>query len=216
MKKNIKILYIEDDSDTRSLMADIMSYRGYQFFEADRGLTGIRMARKIQPDLIIIDLMLPDMEGYEVTTLLKSIDELRNVPIIALTAETRKNVKELTLAAGCDGFIPKPINVNEFLYKVEEYLSGRRDELSGSDKQVFLQKYTVQLVEKLSRKIMQLETTNEELEKANEDLFGSKDDLSSYNDRLFYLNNLANYLRKRENPEDVLQILPNALWKALK
>ncbi len=121
MKKNPKILYIEDDAETRSLMADIIRYRGYQYFDAERGMEGIQLAKKINPDLIIIDLRLPDMDGYEVTTLIKSIDELKEKPIIALTAESRKNVRELTLAAGCDGFIYKPINVNEFLFKIEEY-----------------------------------------------------------------------------------------------
>ena len=208
MNKNIKVLYIEDDPETRSLMADIMLYRGFKFFEADRGLSGIRLAKKILPDIIIIDLLLPDMEGYEVTTLLKSIEELKNKPIIALTAEIRKNVKELTLAAGCDGFISKPINVNEFLHKIEEYLDGRRDQLNKEEKQQYLEKYNVQLVEKLSRKVVELEGANETLSTLNSELLKSKDDLARYNDRLFYLNNLANYLRKRNNPEEILKDLP--------
>jgi diguanylate cyclase (GGDEF)-like protein len=208
MKKNPKVLYIEDDAETRSLMADIIRYRGYQFFEAERGIEGIRLAKKVVPDLILIDLRLPDMEGYEVTTLLKSIDELKDKPIVALTAESKKNVKELTLAAGCDGFINKPINVNEFLFKIEEYLSGRRDRLSMQDQQQFLQKYNVELVQKLSKKIIQLETINEDLSIVNKELSQSKDELARHNDRLFYLNNLANYLRKRKTPEEVLKILP--------
>jgi len=208
MKKNIKILYIEDDPETRSLMADIMNYHGFQFFEADRGITGIRLAKKIKPDLIIIDLLLPDMEGYEVTTLLKSIDEVKDIPIIALTAQTIKDVKELTLAAGCDGFISKPINVNEFLHHIEEYLAGRRDHLSDNQQNLYLKKYNVLVVEKLAKKIIELETVNENLSHVNEELLQSKEELARYNDRLFYLNNLANFLRKRENPEEVLKILP--------
>ncbi len=208
MKKNTKVLYIEDDAESRSLMADIISYRGYQYYEAERGIEGIILAKKVKPDIIIIDLRLPDMDGYEVTTLLKSVRDLKNIPIIALTAETKKNVKELTLVAGCDGFIYKPINVNEFLFNIEEYLSGRRDRLSEEQQQKFLQKYNVELVQKLSRKIIQLETTNEDLSAVNKELKLSKDELGRYNDRLFYLNNLANYLRKRPNPDDVLRILP--------
>jgi diguanylate cyclase (GGDEF)-like protein len=208
MNKNIKVLYIEDDPETRSLMADIMLYHGYKFYEADRGITGIRLAKKIIPDIIIIDLLLPDMEGYEVTTLLKSIDEVKNKPIIALTAEIRKNVKELTLAAGCDGFISKPINVNEFLHKIDEYLSGRRDQLSPEEKHTYLEKYNVQLVEKLSRKVIELEGANETLSSLNTELLKSKNDLARYNDSLFYLNNLANHLRKKNNPEEILKVLP--------
>ncbi|NOG44143.1 MAG: diguanylate cyclase [Calditrichaeota bacterium] len=197
-------------------MADIIRYRGYQYFEAERGIEGIRLAKKVIPDLIIIDLRLPDMEGYEVTTLLKSIDELKDKPIIALTAESKKNVKELTLAAGCDGFIHKPINVNEFLFKIEEYLSGRRDRLAENQQQQFLQKYNVELVQKLSKKIIQLETINEDLYNVNKELSKSKDELGRYNDRLFYLNNLANFLRKRQNPEEVLKILPQKTIEGFK
>jgi len=80
-----KILYIEDDHDTRSLMGDIIRYKGYTYYEAERGLEGIRLAEKYKPDLILVDLMLPDMQGYEVTTHLKGITELKDTPIIALT-----------------------------------------------------------------------------------------------------------------------------------
>lgn len=216
MNKNVKVLYIEDDPETRSLMADIMLYRGFKFYEADRGLSGIRLAKKIVPDIIIIDLLLPDMEGYEVTTLLKSIESLQDKPIIALTAEIKKNVKELTLAAGCDGFISKPINVNEFLHKIEEYLSGRRDVLPSEEKNTYLQKYNVQLVEKLSRKVIELESANDNLSILNRELLKSKDELARYNDRLFYLNNLANYLRKCNNPEEILKILPEKTVEGFK
>ena len=122
-----KILYIEDDPQARVLMADIFRYKGYIYIEASRGLEGIQLASEHLPDLILVDLQLPDIQGYEVTTHLKSLEKLQETPIIALTAETQKDVKELVLTAGCDGYISKPINITEFLFKIEEYLAGRKD-----------------------------------------------------------------------------------------
>ncbi len=203
-----RILYIEDDAETRSLMADILHMKGYAFYGAGRALEGIRVAKEVRPDLVIIDLILPDMQGFEVTTLLKSMQETKDTPVIALTAETREDIKELTLAAGCDGFINKPINVNEFLLNVDQFLKGRRDKLSSEQQEVYLKKYTIQLVEKLSSKIIEMETANENLARLNKELTESKEELSQYNDRLFYLNNLANELRKTENPDLILSMLP--------
>ncbi len=208
MDKKIKILYIEDDPETRSLMSDIIGLKGYELHEAEKGITGIKMAKKIKPDLIIIDLMLPDMDGYEVTTLLKSIKYLKNVPIIALTAETKPHVKELTLAAGCDGFISKPINIKGFLDILEEYILGRRDRLSQQELKIYSDQYKIQVVEKLANKVIELDDLNENLSKVNTELLSSREELSGYNDRLFYLNKLANNLRKSKDPEDILKQLP--------
>jgi len=202
------ILYIEDDPDARYLMADIVRFKGYVYIEASRGLDGIKMAEKYSPDLILIDLILPDIHGYEVTTHLKSIKSLRNTPIIALTAQTQKNVKEMVLTAGCDGYISKPINVSEFLFKIEEFLAGKREVMEPDDEKLYLQKYNVQLVSRLKKKITELEELNNSLSSLNNELFSSQEELSNYNDRLFYLNNLANYLRRLRDPDALFEVLP--------
>ncbi len=216
MTDKIDILYIEDDVETRSLMADILHLKNYRFHEAATGLEGIRLALKTNPQLIIIDLHLPDMEGYEVSTYLKSREAFKNIPIIALTAETRKETKELTLAAGCDGFINKPINVNAFLFQIEEFLSGRRDRLSVSEEQHFLKKYNIQLVQKLSHKVVEQEETNYNLSEINRELWLSKEELTRYNDRLFYMNSLANLLRRQKSPQKLLRILPEKIKTGFK
>ncbi len=213
---NKKILYIEDDPETRSLMADIIRYKGYQFYEAARGLDGIQMAIEHKPDLILVDLRLPDMQGYEVTTHLKSLSDIKDTPIIALTGEMHRDAKDLTLAAGCDGYISKPINVTEFLFKIEEYLSGKKDFISPEKEKKFLQKYNVQLVEKLRRKLLELESLNENLTKVNKELYESHQDLARYNDRLFYLNNVANFLRTQRDPAALLKILPEKIIEGFK
>jgi diguanylate cyclase (GGDEF)-like protein len=211
-----KILYIEDDPEARFLMADIIRYKGYIYYEASRGLDGIRMAEENRPDLILVDLILPDMQGYEVTTHLKNLPGLNDTPVIALTAETQKDVKELVLTAGCDGYISKPINVVEFLFKIEEYLAGKRDIIAPEDEKQYLQKYNIQLVEKLKKKITELEVLNKNLTSLNNELFLSRDELAQYNDRLFYLNNLANYLRTLQNPVNLIKEIPHKIIEGFK
>ncbi len=211
MSDKLDILYIEDDMETRSLMADILHLKNYRFHEAGTGLAGIRLAMKIIPNLIIIDLHLPDMEGYEVSTYIKSQPKLKDIPIIALTADIRKETKELTLAAGCDGFINKPINVNAFLFQIDEFLSGRRDKLSTQEEHHFLKKYNIQLVQKLSHKVVEQEQTNTNLSSINRELLESQEELTHYNDRLFYMNSLANLLRQQPDPQKLLSIIPEKI-----
>lgn len=213
MNKNVhkKILYIEDDPEARYLMADIFRFKGYTYLEAARGLEGINLAKEHLPNLILIDLQLPDMQGYEVTTHLKSLPQLEKTPIIALTAETKKDVKELVLTAGCDGYISKPINITEFLFKIEEYLAGKKDAISPDSEKEFLQKYNIQLVSKLKKKIIELEDLNSNLTKVNKELSDSRDSLTRYNDRLFYLNSVANYLRIQKDPAIMSRVLPQKI-----
>ncbi len=215
MNENIKtVLYIEDDPEARFLMAEIIRYKGYSYHSASTGLEGISLAKKHKPDIILIDLILPDMQGNEVTTLLKSLPELKNTPIIAITADTRKDVKEMVLTAGCDGYIAKPINVSEFIYKIEEFLAGKKEKVKPESEKEYLQRYNVQLVSRLKKKISELEELNQNLQKLNEELFSSREELARYNDHLFYLNTLANYLRTLHNPETLINLLPAKIVEA--
>lgn len=210
-KSNKKILYIEDDPEARMLMADIFRYKGYIYIEASRGLEGIQLAKEHLPDLILVDLQLPDIQGYEVSTHLKSLLELKDTPIIALTAATEKEIKDLVLTAGCDGYISKPINITEFLFNIEEYLAGKKEVINPANETEYLQKYNIQLVTRLKKKIIELEGLNSNLKKLNRELYDSRDYLSQYNDRLFYLNNLANYLRTQNNPQKMASVLPQKI-----
>jgi diguanylate cyclase (GGDEF)-like protein len=209
MKKDeIKILYIEDDPDSRKYMAHVLRPKGYQYLEATTGLEGINLALEQLPNLILMDMQLPDMQGFEVTTHLKDITELKHIPIIALTGAADENIKEKILTAGCDGYISKPINTAEFLFKIDEYLKGKKEFINSGEEEKYLQQYTVQLVKRLKDKIDELKKVNELQSKQNIELLQSKEHLSIYNDRLFYLNNLANQLRTEENPEQLIKSLP--------
>jgi diguanylate cyclase (GGDEF)-like protein len=208
---NKKLLYIEDDPESREMMADILRIHGYSFISASRGLEGIRIATTEKPDLIIMDINLPDMNGYEVTTLLKSIKSLQQTPIIALTVDAEVLAKERTLAAGCDGFISKPINVSEFIKLLNEFLHGRKELVSLEVEKKILTEYNVRLVEKLKAKIEELEKLNQNLKIINEQFKRSEGQLTTYNSRLFTMNNLANSLRVQQSPLQMLNLLPEML-----
>lgn len=207
--KDTLILYIEDDVEAREVVADILHVHGYRHISASTGLEGIKLASREKPDLILMDIFLPDLQGYEVTTLLKSYPYLQKTPIIALTADIQKGARERTIIAGCDGYLSKPINVTEFLKKIEDFLVGKKETLSPEVEKKYLNEYKVLLVEKLQKKIQELEKSNTELSKTNEQLVLSRKQLTEYNNRLFYLNSLSNYLRLQTSPNALLHILPH-------
>ncbi len=112
------ILYIEDNADNLLLVQRALEARGYRIAWAANGLTGIEVARSQKPDLILLDINLPDIDGYEVARRLRSDDLFRYTPIIALTANALKGDADKALAAGCDVYISKPINIRELWARV--------------------------------------------------------------------------------------------------
>jgi diguanylate cyclase (GGDEF)-like protein len=206
-----KILYIEDDGDSREMMADVLHLHGYKFLSASRGLEGIRIATQELPDLILLDINLPDMDGYEVTTLLKSVKSLENTPVIAISVDTEQGARERILTTGCQGFISKPINIPEFLERINEYLEGRTESVTPEVEKKFLAEYNLRLGEKLQVKIEELEKVNLSLISMNEELNISQSQLTDYNNRLLAMNNIANSLRLQNSPAEVLHVLPEKL-----
>jgi two-component system cell cycle response regulator DivK len=116
------ILYIEDDFANRTLVKRVLEAEGYRVLEAEDGPQGIEVARRERPALILVDINMPGMDGYEVTARLKGLDELCVVPIIALTANVMMGDRERTLAAGCSGYIQKPIDVDRLPGQVAAFL----------------------------------------------------------------------------------------------
>ncbi len=123
---NAKILYIEDNADNRLLVRRILMVEGYEVLEAEDGKTGIELAMHEQPDLVLMDMNLPEVDGYELTRLMREKPELQNIPIIAMTANVMHGDREKTLEAGCDGYIPKPIDVDALPTQVEKFLTAKR------------------------------------------------------------------------------------------
>ena len=112
------VLYIEDDYHNRRLVRKILESRGYNLVEAEDGLAGLAMVRDLKPPLILLDIGLPGMDGLEVVAELKSDKKLRHIPVIAVTASAMLGDRERFLAAGCDDYLSKPVQVKELLNKV--------------------------------------------------------------------------------------------------
>jgi two-component system cell cycle response regulator DivK len=121
-----KILYIEDNPDNRLLVRRILMVEGYEVFEAEDGPTGIDLALKERPDLILMDMNLPEVDGYELTRQLREFSELQDVPVIAMTANVMHGDREKTLEAGCNGYIPKPIDVDALPGQIARFINAHR------------------------------------------------------------------------------------------
>jgi two-component system cell cycle response regulator DivK len=116
------ILYIEDNFHNRLLVKRVLEAEGYRVMEAEDAPAGITLAKTSNPDLILMDINLPDMDGYEATALIRDIGTLRNVPIVALTANVMRGDREKSLAAGCAGYIQKPIDVDSLPAQLAAFL----------------------------------------------------------------------------------------------
>ena len=122
-----RILYIEDKVDNRMLVKRVLMFEDIEVVEAADADTGIELAVKEHPDLILMDINMPGKDGYTATNDIRKFPELDSVPIIALTANVMKGDKEKSINAGCDGYIPKPIDVDRFPFEVMNFIKkGRR------------------------------------------------------------------------------------------
>ena len=117
-----RILVVEDTEDNRQIMRDLLSSAGYALIEAKTGAEGVSMAKEHRPDLILMDIQLPVMDGYEATRRIKANPELKSIPIVAVTSYALSGDEEKTRAAGCDGYIAKPYSPRQMLAKVREVI----------------------------------------------------------------------------------------------
>ncbi len=120
------ILYIEDNPDNRLLVKRALEARGYEFMGAVNGKEGLDLTTGKQPDIILLDINLPDIDGYEVARRIRALNTpyTAYVPIIAVTANALKGDAEKALAAGCNVYMSKPINIRELWARVEAFLPG--------------------------------------------------------------------------------------------
>ncbi len=117
-----KILVIEDNEQNLYLVTFILEKYGYEVIQAQNGMDGIQIAKNISPDLILLDIQLPDMDGYAVARELKSSIEKKNTPVIAITSYAMAGDREKAIEAGCTDYITKPINPDTFIQSVQQYL----------------------------------------------------------------------------------------------
>lgn len=120
------ILLIEDTPDNVLLIQRIAQARGYQCLIANDGASGLRLAVAERPAIILLDINLPDMDGFEVVARLRADEATRAIPIIAVTANALKGDFEKCLAAGCDDYLAKPFNIDTLIDKLRQYAKGRQ------------------------------------------------------------------------------------------
>lgn len=157
------ILYIEDDPSSQRLVQRTLQFADYYVVVASRGIEGIDLAREAQPDLILMDINLPDLSGREVTTRLRALPGFDEVPIVALTAQSHAGEREKALVAGATGYLTKPIDIDKLPSQVAEFLGGQLETLTPEVAQEFGAVYHQELVARLESKIRELEQANEEL-----------------------------------------------------
>lgn len=124
----LRVLHIEDDPRNRLLVRKLLGAAGIEVLDAPDGLSGVRTALEQRPDLVLVDLNIPGLDGYEVTLRLRNEESLRGVPIVAITAE---GDRDTSFAVGCDGFIQKPIDARRFVAQVRAFLTGARDPMQS-------------------------------------------------------------------------------------
>src|SRR5579863_4912075 len=117
-----KVLIVEDNDLNMKLFNDLLEAHGYSTLQTKDGMEALRLARQHRPDLILMDIQLPEVSGLEVTKWLKEDDDLRNIPVIAVTAFAMKGDEEKIRNGGCEAYIAKPISVAGFMRTIERFL----------------------------------------------------------------------------------------------
>jgi two-component system cell cycle response regulator DivK len=118
-----KVLIVEDNELNMKLFHDLIEACGHEILETRDGIEALKLARQHRPDLILMDIQLPEVSGLEVTRWLKEDDELRKIPVIAVTAFAMKGDEEKIRSGGCEAYIAKPISVSNFLDTIGKFLT---------------------------------------------------------------------------------------------
>jgi len=118
-----RILVVEDQEDNRQILRDLLASTDYEIVEAENGLEALAAVAKHRPDLILMDIQLPILDGYEATRRIKADPELRSIPIIAVTSYALSGDEAKAREAGCDAYVPKPYSPRQLLAKINEFLT---------------------------------------------------------------------------------------------
>jgi len=122
MTNDTTILYVEDNRDNRMLVRRVLTAAGYNMIEAANAAEALKILETSKPDLILMDINMPDKDGYTLTTEIREIPGLSNIPIIAITANVMRGDREKSFKAGCDGYIQKPIDIDLLAQQIQAFL----------------------------------------------------------------------------------------------
>jgi len=120
--KKSTILYVEDNPDNRSLIRRVLEAEGYAVVEAVNAKQALEKLESTDIDLVLMDINMPDMDGYTLTARIKSIEKFSKIPIVAVTANVMRGDREKSLVAGCDGYIQKPIDIDTLSQQIERFI----------------------------------------------------------------------------------------------
>jgi signal transduction histidine kinase len=155
------VLHIEDNPVNRLLVRKLLTAAGHAVLDAETGLEGIRLAEAHEPDLVLVDINVPDLDGYEVTLRLRGMPSMQGKPIVAITAE---GDRETSLAVGADGLIQKPIDAQRFAETIAKYLAGHSErDVHAPDDAKILRSRSQKLVERLEQTVTDLSEANRQL-----------------------------------------------------
>ncbi len=165
MESARSILYIEDNPTNFRLVERLLRDEGFDVLHARDGFEGIQKAveQRDRLDLVLLDINLPGMDGYEAATKLKTLEGFDSIPIVAVTVNALTGDRKRSLAAGCDGFILKPIDIHSFPTRVREYIGGRREKIQGAEESYYLREHSRKLVDRLESSLGQLRVTTEQV-----------------------------------------------------
>lgn len=149
------------------MMERLLISKGYDFKHAINGLDGLELAGQEDPDLILVDINLPDIDGLAITTRLRTLPVIKDKPIVAITSHLQLDGRQLALASGCDGYITKPIDVKQLLAQIERFLEGHQEKLSETEERVFLKAHTAEVVQRLEERVRELAEMNQRLQTLN-------------------------------------------------
>ena len=130
-----KVLIVEDNEDNRELVVKVLKNKGFITAEAVDGEDAIEKAVSEKPDLILLDISIPKLDGYEVAKRLKSMEAFREIPIVAFTAHAMKGDREKVIVAGFEGYITKPVNIRELPNQIRSFIRGKRESILGGEEE---------------------------------------------------------------------------------
>lgn len=215
-----KILYIEDDPVSQVLIGKMVDKMGFQMISARTSEEGFERAFAEKPDLILMDIMLPGLDGYETTLKIRMSEELKDIPIVAITAGSNPNDRQFAAVTGCNGYLTKPVEFDHFSKYIRTLIEKPSDlsddgHFHKEDSAVELRKFTQRLVQRLTEKIQELSESNKKLETAYQRLDKYVTDVTRNNQDLMQFNFVSNQVLTFSNREKVYKELPALLCEKL-